>query len=221
MICYGRSRPDTSSSRRCTGLKTLLSDHERCQEEVERGSHDVSGPWIEVTIIPADRLEIAHRKKGQHWAVRTPCCGKTRYWCAAERTGQRKTRFSCVEVKTRQGQTRILLCGGNVTSACIAVYRVSVWSVRHCLRTCRGSQLRVKLKASLDGHRMFMRSGGSCRVLSITSTMDIAPSSTIEKGSPRLRSTSSSSPESGMLILEVNKRMLTEEIATDVAFLLE
>ncbi len=40
-------------------------DYESCQEEVGGGSHDVSGPWIEVTIIPVVRLE--------------PCCGEGRY----------------------------------------------------------------------------------------------------------------------------------------------
>ena len=52
----GAPQRDTKSSQRCTVLKTL-SDHERRQEEVEGGNHDVSGPWIEVTIILVVRLE--------------------------------------------------------------------------------------------------------------------------------------------------------------------
>ncbi len=143
------------------GYEDSRKDGEKCQEKVERGNHDVSGPWIEVTIIPVVRLETVHLEEGQRRAMRTPCCGKAGYWCAEERTGQRETRFSCVKVKTRQGQTRILLCGGKVMSAGTGIYRMSVWSVRHCLRMCRGSQLRVKLTASLVRHRMSVQSGGS------------------------------------------------------------
>ncbi len=45
-------------------MKTLLSNHEGRQEEVEGGSHYVSGPWIEVTIIPVVRREIVHLEEG-------------------------------------------------------------------------------------------------------------------------------------------------------------
>ena len=140
MIRYGMSQPDTRPSQRCSGLKTLLSDHERCQEEVERGSHDVSGPWIEVTIIPVDRLETVHLEESL-WRGKTLVCGRRSWMCG----------------------DRILLCNGNITSVCSGVYGMSVRSIRHCLRMCRGSQLRVGLTASLDGHRMSVWSRRHCR----------------------------------------------------------
>ena len=96
MICHGMSQPDTKPSQRCTGLKTLLSDHERCQEEIERGSHDVSGPWIEVlTIIPVDRLE----KEG----------------VSSEGVSVEKQVLVCGG-EDRSAKDWILLCGGEDTS---------------------------------------------------------------------------------------------------------
>ncbi len=41
-------------------------DGESYQEEVEGGGHDVSGPWMDVTIIPVVRLEIIWRR-GCRW----------------------------------------------------------------------------------------------------------------------------------------------------------
>ncbi len=67
----------------------MQEDDESCQEEVERGSHDVSGPWIEVTIIPVDRLETVHLEKSL-WRGKVLVC----------------------EGEDRSEKDRILLCGG-------------------------------------------------------------------------------------------------------------
>ena len=75
MICYSSTTMRHQSITAMQILKTL-SGHERCQEGVEGGSHDVSGPWIEVTIIPADRLE------------RKSLCGEAGYWYVGEKTGE-------------------------------------------------------------------------------------------------------------------------------------
>ncbi len=74
------------------GLKTLLSDHEERQEEVERGSHDVPGPWIEVTIIPVVRLEV-HLEKSLWRGKMLVCGGESSPW-----------------------KDRIMLCGSTDTS---------------------------------------------------------------------------------------------------------
>ncbi len=78
-------------------MKTL-SDHERRQEGVEGGSHDVSGPWIEVTIIPVVRLE--------------PCCGEGRYSSVEEAAEHGVTGSWCVEGEDRSAKDQILLGGG-------------------------------------------------------------------------------------------------------------
>ncbi len=84
-IClhHGTPQRDTKSSQRCTGLKTLLSDHERCQENTERGENGVPDPWIEVTIIPVDRLEIVHLEKSL-WRGKILIC-KRRSWVWKDR----------------------------------------------------------------------------------------------------------------------------------------
>ncbi len=92
-------------------MKTWLSDDERCQETAERGDHGVPGPWIEVTIIPVDRLETVYLKKSLWSGKILVCGGRSQMW-----------------------EDRILLCGGNVTSVCSSMYGMSVWSTRHCLR---------------------------------------------------------------------------------------
>ncbi len=127
------SQPDIRPSQQCTEDENGQKGVESCQEEVERGSHDVSGPWIEVTIIPVVRLEI-HLEKGHRWPqghlaveredsdLRTKQLGVERQdpgvW--GERTCQRKTGFSYVEVQTCQEQSRIMPCGGNVTQLALA-----------------------------------------------------------------------------------------------------
>ncbi len=47
------------------GNEDSQKDGENCQEEVESGSHDVSGPWIEVTIIPVVGPETVHLEEEQ------------------------------------------------------------------------------------------------------------------------------------------------------------
>ncbi len=70
---------------------------------------------------------------------------------------------TAVRRRSRVWRDTILLCNESITSVCSGVYGMSVRSARHCLRTCRGSHLRVNLTASLDGHRMSMWSGRHCR----------------------------------------------------------
>ncbi len=56
-------------------ITTIQENDENCQEKAERGSHDVSGPWIEVTIIPVGRLKIVHLEKSL-WRCKKLICGK-------------------------------------------------------------------------------------------------------------------------------------------------
>ena len=51
-------------------------------------------------------------------------------------------------------EDRILLCGGNVTSVCSGVHRMSVWSIRHCLWECTGSQIAGALAADTNRHKV-------------------------------------------------------------------
>ncbi len=57
----------------------------------------------------------------------------------------------------------ILLCGGDDTSACIDVHRMSVGSIRHCLLEYRGGQIPVALAADTNRHRTSVWSIGHGR----------------------------------------------------------
>ncbi len=46
--------------------------------------------------------------------------------------------------KDTPGKDRILLCGGNVTLVCSGVYRMSVWSARHCIWKATDGQVGVQ-----------------------------------------------------------------------------
>ncbi len=71
-----------------------------------------------------------------------------------------------------------------------------------------------------DGHhRMSVRSEGSC-MISFSHFHDWYRFFQQDReGKPTMAVNQSQSPESDRLLQEANKRMLTEEIATDVAFL--
>ncbi len=85
----------------------MQEDGESCQEEVERGSHAISGLWIEVTITPVDRLEIAHLEKSL-WRGKTLICGEgSRMW---------EDKMLVCGGENMPGRDRILLCGGKDTS---------------------------------------------------------------------------------------------------------
>ncbi len=208
------SREDARPSQRCTGLKTLLADHESRQEEVEGGSHDVSGPWIEVTIIPVVRLAIASLKESL-WRGEILVCGG----------------------EDRSAKDRILLCGGADTSGTEPDHALwwkrdvslhwrtqdvrAVW--RHCLWKCTGVQLESDLAAGLDRHRMSVWSvrhclygNASCRVLPVTPTIRVASSSTICLWELTVACAWQSDMQS---LPKASRKMLKQEIATEYAFL--
>ena len=115
----------------------MSGNDESCQEEAERGSHGVPGPWIEVTIIPVDRLEAPVDRPSSSGEVSVER-QDTGLWRKEQDV---KRPDSPVWRKDTSGKDPILLCSGNVASACINVYRMSVWSRRHCLWEYTGCQL--------------------------------------------------------------------------------
>ncbi len=185
-------------------MKTLLSDHERCQEKAERGSHSVSGLWIEVTIIPVVRLEIVHLEKSL-WRGRT---------LVSER-------------RSRMWTDRILLCGGRKHQFALACsgyscgLRGTAYGKSQAARFPSPLQLiHEDEDMSFEEPRMSEWSGGSC--MSFLSHIHdwYCTVQHDQEGKSTMAVNQSSSPESDMqLLVEANKRMLMEEIATDVTFL--
>ncbi len=121
MICYSSTTMRHQSITAMQILKTL-SGHERCQEGVEGGSHDVSGPWIEVTIIPVVRLEIVHLKKSLWRDKMLVCGGESSPW-----------------------KDRILLCGGADTAGTEPDH--ALWWKRDVSLQWRAQDVRVVHKA--------------------------------------------------------------------------
>ncbi len=100
-----------------------------------------------------------------------------------------------MEAGARWGKTESYVL--EMSSVCSGVLRMSVWSARHCLREYKGGQLEADLAADVN------LTGCPCGL----------------KAPPEFSPSHLQLASDMQSLLEASKQMLTEEIATDVAFL--